>query len=61
MIERYQTKKLKKIWSEQHKFETFLKVELAASKARMEEGLFSNDVFDELCKSQNQCQRNSST
>jgi len=50
MIERYQTKHMKKIWSEQHKFEAFLKVEIAASKARMEEGLFSEDVFAEIEK-----------
>jgi adenylosuccinate lyase len=50
MIERYQTKTMKRIWSEQHKFEAFLKVEIATSKARMETGLFSKEVFSKIQK-----------
>ena len=50
MIERYQTKELKRIWSDQYKFKSFLKVELAASKAWMDLGLFDIDTYQKLAK-----------
>ncbi len=39
MIERYSTKRIDKVWSEQNKFDTYLKVEIAATKAWMDEGV----------------------
>ncbi len=39
MIERYSTKRMDKVWSEQNKFDTYLKVEIAATKAWMDEGV----------------------
>ncbi len=39
MIERYSTRRINKVWSEQNKFDTYLKVEIAATKAWMDEGV----------------------
>lgn len=48
MIERYQRAELKKLWSDSHKFKTYLKVELAASYAWHKLGLFDKEVYDKL-------------
>lgn len=50
MISRYQRGLLKDLWSDEHKFKTFLKVELAASYAWMKEGLFDQKTYDALEK-----------
>ena len=50
MISRYQRGLLKNLWSDEHKFKTFLKVELAASYAWMKEGLFDQKTYDALEK-----------
>ena len=50
MIERYQTPVLKRLWSDQHKFNSFLKVELAASKGWMTLGLFDEETYQKLSK-----------
>jgi adenylosuccinate lyase len=50
MIDRYQTPKLKRLWSETHKFKSFLKVELSASKAWLALGLFDLSTYDKLKK-----------
>lgn len=39
MINRYSTDRVKKVWSEQNKFDTYLKVEIAAVKAWVKEGV----------------------
>ncbi len=48
MIRRYERQVMKKLWSEQHKFDTFLRVELACSYAWNQLGLFSDDVLSNL-------------
>lgn len=50
MISRYQRDEFKHLWSDQKKFETYLKIELAASKAFNELGLFSKKDLDALEK-----------
>ncbi len=45
MIDRYSTKRIQKIWSEQNKFDTYLKVEIAATETWAEEGVVP---FDDL-------------
>ena len=50
MIERYQRKEMKLIWNDKHKFNAYLKVELAASYAWMKLGLFDEDVYQKLSK-----------
>ncbi|QLY40786.1 adenylosuccinate lyase [Hujiaoplasma nucleasis] len=50
MIERYQRKVLKDLWSDQHKLECFLQVELANCYAWMKDGLFSKEEFELLKK-----------
>lgn len=50
MIERYTTKEMKKLWSEREKFNTWLKVELAALKAQAEKGLIQNGIVEEIEK-----------
>jgi adenylosuccinate lyase len=41
MIERYQSRTMLPVWSEEHKYRTWLKVELAVCRAWMEEGVIS--------------------
>ncbi|TNF08108.1 MAG: adenylosuccinate lyase [Bacillota bacterium] len=48
MIKRYQTDKLRRLWSDQHKFKSFLKVELSASKAWLALGLFDEVTYHKL-------------
>ncbi|MDY0074711.1 MAG: adenylosuccinate lyase [Acholeplasmataceae bacterium] len=50
MISRYQRHVLKELWSEKHKFDMFLKVELASSYAWMKLGLFDEKTHDKLKK-----------
>ena len=45
MIERYQTEDMKRIWSDQNKYDTWLKVELAAVEALVEEGIVPESSF----------------
>lgn len=48
MISRYQRKIMENLWSDKHKFDTFLTVELACSKAWQKLGLFSMETLDRL-------------
>lgn len=48
MIERYSSKEMRKIFSDQHKFETFLKVELACSKSFYEHGVIPQQDYEKL-------------
>ncbi|MEA4876876.1 adenylosuccinate lyase [Aminobacterium sp. MB27-C1] len=48
MIERYETPSMKKIWSDQNKYETWLKVELAVCKAWTEDGLISEEALKDI-------------
>jgi adenylosuccinate lyase len=48
MIERYQTEELKKIWSEENKFKTWLDVELAVIKAYEESGVAPAGTSDRI-------------
>ncbi len=50
MIQRYERPRFKKLWSDQFKFEQFLKVELAASHAFMKQGLFDEATYQKLAK-----------
>lgn len=50
MIARYERPRLKKLWSDQYKFEQFLKVELASSHAFMKQGLFDEVTYQKLTK-----------
>ena len=46
MIERYQTPDMKKIWSDQNKYETWLKVELAVVEVLVEDGVVPKESFE---------------
>ena len=46
MIERYQTPDMKKIWSDQNKYETWLKVELAVVEVLVEDGIVPKESFE---------------
>ena len=46
MIERYQTPDMKRIWSDQNKYETWLKVELAVTEVLVEDGIVPQDSFE---------------
>ncbi|VEU82169.1 adenylosuccinate lyase [Acholeplasma hippikon] len=50
MIARYQRDIFKNIWSDQNKFDTYLKVELASSKAFHELGLIPKEDLEKLMK-----------
>ena len=50
MIERYQTKDMKRIWSDQNKYDTWMKVELAAVEALMEEGIVPESSYEIIKK-----------
>ena len=50
MIDRYQTKEMKKLWSDQTKFNHFLKVELASLAYWKETGLFDAETLLKLEK-----------
>ena len=46
MIERYQTPDMQKIWSDQNKYETWLKVELAVTEVLVEDGIVPRESFE---------------
>tara|TARA_B100000676_G_scaffold77889_1_gene77555 strand:+ start:132 stop:1424 length:1293 start_codon:yes stop_codon:yes gene_type:complete len=46
MIDRYQTPDMKKIWSDQNKYETWLKVELAVTEILVEDGIVPSESFN---------------
>jgi len=46
MIERYQTPDMKRIWSDQNKYETWLKVELAVTEILVEDGIVPRDSYE---------------
>lgn len=46
MIDRYSTERIKKVWSEQNKFETYLNVEIAAVKAWVKEGVIPEEDYE---------------
>lgn len=48
MINRYQRPALKKLWSEKHRYEAFLKVELACLEAWHKLGLFDHESLEKL-------------
>ena len=50
MIERYSTQQMRDIFSSQHKFETFLKVELACSKSFCKHGVTPEKDYKNLIK-----------
>ena len=50
MIERYQSKKMQSVWSEQHKYETWLAVELAVCRAWSEMGVISGEDLESIEK-----------
>ena len=50
MIERYQSKKMQFVWSEQHKYETWLAVELAVCRAWSEMGVISGEDLESIEK-----------
>jgi len=48
MIERYTSPEMLRVWSEEHKLETWLAVELAAAEAQAELGLIPKSAYREL-------------
>jgi len=46
MIERYSTKDMKRIWSDENKFKTWLKVEIAATEVLNSHGLVPDESFE---------------
>ncbi|MCX7829484.1 MAG: adenylosuccinate lyase [Acidobacteria bacterium] len=50
MIDRYCTKEMKNLWSEESKFATWLEVELAALKSQSEAGIVPKEVCAEIIK-----------
>ncbi len=50
MIERYQSKRMQSLWSEQHKYETWLAVELAVCRAWSEMGVISAEDLESIEK-----------
>ncbi len=50
MIERYQRDGMKKLWSDQNKFQKYLEIEIAASYAWYQLGLFPKETFDKIEK-----------
>lgn len=50
MIDRYSTDRMKEIWSEKNKFDTYLKVEIAATKAWNKQGIVPKKDLDLIVK-----------
>ncbi|ADE57172.1 MULTISPECIES: adenylosuccinate lyase [Aminobacterium] len=50
MIDRYETPLMKKIWSDDNKYKTWLQVELAVCKAWTEDGLIPREALEEIEK-----------
>ena len=48
MIERYSREDMKKIWSLENKFQTFLDVEIAVCEAYQKIGVISQEVLQEI-------------
>ena len=48
MIDRYSKTEMKKIWSIENKFQTYLQVELAVCEAYQKTGLISKEILDEI-------------
>lgn len=48
MIERYSSREIRRIWSEEHKLETWLQVELAAAEAQAKLGLIPKAAYRQL-------------
>ena len=46
MIERYQTPDMQRIWSDQNRYETWLKVELAVTEVLVEDGIVPRESFE---------------
>ena len=49
MIERYTLPEMGKIWTENAKFQSWLKVEIAACEANCSLGKIPKDAFKEIC------------
>src|SRR5690554_5564909 len=52
MIKRYQNSLFKNIWSDQNRYDTFLKIELAVAKAWQILGLYDEATYEKLSKAQ---------
>ena len=50
MIDRYATKDMKRIWSDQNKFKTWEKVEIAVAEAMVEKGIVPKKSFEVIKK-----------
>jgi adenylosuccinate lyase len=50
MIERYTTKEMKELWSEEKKYSVWLKVELSALKAQSDFGILPEEIANEIIK-----------
>lgn len=50
MIERYTTKEMKELWSDENKYNTWLKVELAALKSQSELGIVPKEICNKILK-----------
>lgn len=48
MIDRYMTREMKMIWTDEHKYETWLKVELAVLKAYANHGIIPRDDYENI-------------
>lgn len=48
MISRYEVKEISKIWNDQHKFETYLKYELALMQALENNGIGKKGIFEDI-------------
>jgi len=50
MIERYTLPEMKKIWSDEHRFEIWLKIELLALEAQQKLGLLPQEDLEKIKK-----------
>ncbi len=50
MLKRYTTERINNIWDDKNKFDTYLKVEIAASKAWMDEGVVPQEDYELIKK-----------
>ena len=50
MIDRYATEDMKRIWSDQNKFKTWEKVEIAVAEAMVEKGIVPKKSFEVIKK-----------
>ena len=49
MIERYSREIMRKVWTEQNKFEAYLRVEILASEAWSQLGVVPKEDVEKLC------------